>query len=94
MTVPSQQYKPIGSLAVEMAVASVLSAGVVTAVEVTLRSKTAIATPTSFITDNDLVNEVVSRAGLDEATTFTGYVLASSSTPGDDFVYVVTAAVT
>jgi len=93
MTVPTQMYRPVGTLAVEMAVASVLSSGVVTAVEITLRSKSSITTPATFITDNSLADEVVSRAGLDQDTTFTGYVLTSSSTPGDDYVYIITAAV-
>jgi len=93
MVVPIQQYKPIGTLTVEMAVASVLTSGVVTAVEITLRSKTTIATPATFITDNSLEHEVVSRAGLDEDTTFSSYAATSSSTPGDDYVYVVTATV-
>jgi len=93
MTVPTQTYKPVGTLAVEMAVASVLTAGVVTAVEVTLRSTTSLATPTTFITANGLESEVVSRAGLDEDTEFASYTLTSSSTPGDEYVYVITAAV-
>lgn len=93
MTIPTQQFKPIGTLAVEMAVASVLTSGVVTAVEVTLRSKSSLATPETFITDNSLESEVVSRAGLDEDTTFASYTTISSSTPGSDYLYVITAAV-
>lgn len=93
MPVPIQQYKPVGTLVVDMAVASVLTDGVVTAVEVTLRSKTSIAAPTTFISDNSLENEVVSRAGLDEDTEFASYALTSSSQQGADYLYVVTAAV-
>ena len=93
MTVPTQQYRPIGTLAVEMATASVLVAGVVTTVLVTLRSQSVLATPATFITDNSLENEVVSRAGLDEDTTFTGYTLASTTVHGTEYVYVITAAV-
>lgn len=93
MTVPSQQYQPVGTLAVEMAVASILTAGVVTAVEITLRSKSVLATPETFITDNSLAHEVVSRCGLDEDTTFASYAASSSTQYGSDYVYVVTATV-
>lgn len=93
MVVPIQQYKPIGTQAVDMAVATTLTDGVVTAVEITLRTKAALATPSTFITDNSLESEVVSRAGLDESTTFASYADTSSVQHGSDYVYVVTAAV-
>lgn len=93
MTVPTQQYRPIGTLAVEMATASVLVASVVTAVEVTLRSQSVLATPNTFISDNSLESEVVSRAGLDEDTTFAGYTTTSTTVHGTEYVYVITAAV-
>ena len=94
MTIQTQQYKPVGTLAVELAAASVLTDSVVTAVEITLRSKTSLATPDTFVTDNSLENEVVSRAGLDQDTTFASYATTSTTAIGDDYVYVVTAAVT
>lgn len=93
MTIQTQQYRPIGSLAVEIAVASVLTDSVVTAVEITLRSKTSLATPNTFITDNSLENEVVSRAGLDQDTTFSSYSTASTTQHGSEYVYIITAAV-
>lgn len=93
MTVPIQQFKPVGTLAVDMAVASVLTSGVVTAVEITIRSKTSLATPDTFISDNSLESEVLSRAGLDESSTLASYSTTSTTTPGSDYVYVITAAV-
>lgn len=93
MTTPQQQYKPIGTTAVEMAVASTFLQGDVTAVRVYLRTQTALATPETFITDNGLEQEVVSHAGLLEATAFVAYALVSSTAHGDDYVYVIDATV-
>ena len=93
MTTPQQQYKPIGITAVEMAVASTFLQGEVTSVRVYLRTQTALATPETFITDNGREQEVVSQAGLPEATAFASYSLVSSTTHGNDYVYVVDAKV-
>lgn len=94
MTVPIQQYRPIGTLAVDMAVATTLTSGVPSAIQITLRSRAIITTPTTFITDNALEQEVLSRAGLSEDMTLSAYVLADSSTEGFDYTYVLTAALT
>ncbi len=94
MSIQTQSFKPIGSLAVEIAVASVLTDAVVTSVEITLRSQTSLATPATFISDNSLESEVVSRAGLDQDTTFSSYVATSTTQYAAEYVYVITAAVT
>ena len=93
MTVPEQLYRPTGTSAVDMAVAVTVTSGVVTAVRITLRSRAVLATPATFVTDNSLEHEVVSRAGLDESTTFSAYTSVSSTTYGSDYVYVVDATV-
>ena len=93
MTVPTQQYRPIGTLTVEMATSGVLVSGVVTTVLVSLRSQSVLATPNTFIVDNSLESEVVSRAGLDEDTTFASYTTTSTTVHGTEYVYVITAAV-
>jgi hypothetical protein len=93
MTVPIQQYKPVGTHAVEMAVATTITSGSVVTVRVYLRSQASVATPSEFITDNSLEHEVVSRAGLDEDTTFASYELVSSSQSGSVYEYVVDATV-
>lgn len=93
MTVPTQQYKPVGTHAVDMAIASTVTSGSVVTVRVHLRSQASIATPEDFISDNDLEHEVVSRAGLDEGTTFSSYSSVSSAQHGAVYVYVVDATV-
>jgi hypothetical protein len=93
VTVPIQEYRPIGTHAVDMAVAMAMTNGEVTTVRIYLRSRSVIATPTSFISDNNLVSEVNSRAGLAEDTTYASYASVSSTTHGADYVYVVDATV-
>lgn len=93
MTVSTQQYKPVGTHAVDMAVASTVTSGSVVTVRVYLRSQAVIATPADFISDNSLEHEVVSRAGLDESTTFASYSSVSSTQHGGVYVYVVDATV-
>jgi len=93
MTVPIQTYKPIDTPAVELAVAVTSASATVTTVRIYLRSQSVLATPETFVTDNNLEQEVVSQAGLAEATTFAAYAAVSSTTHGDEYVYVVDATV-
>lgn len=93
MSVPTQQYKPVGTHAVDMAVSTTITDGAVVTVRVYLRSLQSVATPADFITDNSLEHEVVSRAGLDESTTFSSYSIVSSDTQGAYYTYVVDATV-
>jgi len=94
MTVPVQQYYPVGTQVVGMAVTTTLTSGVPSAVQITLHSREVLATPATFVTDNSLQPEVLSRAGLPEDSTLSDYALAASSTEGIDYVYVLTATVT
>lgn len=93
MTVPTQQYKPVGTHAVDMAIASTVTSGSVVTVRIYLRSQSTIATPEDFVSDNGLEHEVVSRAGLDEGTTFSAYSSVSSTQHGDVYVYIADATV-
>lgn len=93
MTVPTQTYKPISTPAVEIAVVTTSSSATVTTVRIYLRAQSTLATPETFVTDNALEHEVVSQAGLAEATTFTSYAAISSTTYGDEYVYIVDATV-
>lgn len=88
-----QEFRPIGTDAVELAVANALTSGSVTTVRVYVRSMTAIVTPIDFISDNELENEVVSRAGLPEATEFSTYTLVRTDTYDGVYVYVLDATV-
>jgi len=76
-----------------MAVSNALTSGAVTSVRIYLRSREAVATPTTFVSSNSLESEVISRAGLPEDTTFASYADVSSTTHGVDYVYVVDATV-
>lgn len=93
MAVPSQIHKPISTPAVEIAVATTSSSATVTTIRIYLRSQSVLATPETFITDNELEHEVVSAAGLAEAITFASYAAVSSAVHGDEYVYVVDATV-
>jgi hypothetical protein len=88
-----QEFRPVGTDAVELAVASALTSGSVTTVRIYIRSIATIVTPTTFITLNSLESEVVSRAGLPEATEFTAYVLVRTDVYGTEYVYVLDATV-
>jgi len=91
------QYHPVASGAISMAVTTLQTTVTGTTythtVRVHLRSTTVLATPNTFITDNGLEQEVVSRAGLDETTTFTTYTTVSNRDLGDYYEYVVDATV-
>jgi hypothetical protein len=86
-------YKPVGSLSVEMAVATALTSNVPTTVRIYLRTVTTLADPTTFITDNSLEHLVVSQAGLDEETEFSTYSAVSSESLGGYNYYVIDASV-
>lgn len=85
-------YHPVSSGVVELAVATAISSGAVTTIRIYIRSVAAIATPATYITDNSLEQEVISRAGLDEETELSTYSL-SSSTSADYYYYVIDATV-
>lgn len=89
----TQQYRPVGNLAVEVAVATAITSGVASTVRIYIRSKTAVVSPTTFITTHALEHEVVSHAGLSEDTEFSTYTLIRTDTYDDSFVYVVDATV-
>jgi hypothetical protein len=93
MTVPIQDYRPVGTLAVELSVASVVVSDVVTTIRVHVRSRAAVVAPTTFITDNSLEAEVVSRAGMSEDTTLDTYTLVRTDTYDDSYVYVLDVTV-
>ena len=87
-------YHPVNTLAVELAVATSVVNGAVTTVRVTLKSLVILATPLTYIADNNLQHEVVSQAGLAEDTTFSIYTLADSYTLGEHYYYVINALIT
>jgi hypothetical protein len=80
----------LGNQVVDMSVGTVLTAGVVTKILVTLKSAEALApSSTQFITDNNLVPEILVKAGLPRDGSFTTLNETSSNTQGDLFVVEV-----
>ena len=86
-------YHPINAPTVELAVATTLTSGVISTVRIYVRSRTAISSPTTYVTDNNLEHVVVSQAGMDEDTTFASYALVSSETLGAYYLVVLDATV-
>ena len=89
-------YYPTPHRTVEFAVAAVLVNSAVTSLLVTVRTVTPVVAPLTFVTDNELENEVISKAGLDEDTAvdFTTGVLDSSSIKGFYYIYNLSFSVT
>lgn len=74
----------LGSRAVSMAIATVLTAGVVTKILVTLKSVgPLLPSSTTFITNNNLIPEILVRAGLGEDEKFETLTELSTGTQGD-----------
>lgn len=88
-----QEFRPVGTDTVELAVASALTSGNVTIVRIYIRSIGAIVDPIAYITINNLEPEVVSRAGLPEATTLSTYALVRTDVYDTTYVYVLDATV-
>jgi hypothetical protein len=81
---------PLSNIVVEMSVGTVLIAGVVTKILITLKS-VSVLTPSStqFITDNNLIPEILVKAGLAKDESFTTLNETSTGTQGDLFVVEV-----
>lgn len=86
---PVIDYYPISHQAVDFAVATELVNGQVSEIRVTLRTVVVLATPLTFVTDNSLEQEVLSKAGLDEEleVTFDSGTLLGSSVQGPYYLY-------
>ncbi len=87
---PVIDYNPSAHQVVDMVVSTAITDGEVSSLEVKLRAKEVIADPLAFITTNSLGQEILSKAGLDEETPLLSGVLASSSTSGPDYIYILT----
>jgi len=85
-------HSPVGHESVEIIVASAVVDGAITVIRVTLRSVGVITTPLTFVTDNSLEQEVLSKGGFDEEldVTFTSGTLVSTETHGPYYVYKLT----
>ena len=86
-------YHPVDTIPVEIAAVATVVNGAATSVRIWLRSLAVISSPTTYITDNDLAQEVVSQAGLNEETEFSAYTLVSSHVLGSQYIYTVDATV-
>lgn len=86
-------YQPIGTDVVDIAAVATMVDGVATEVRIYLRSMVTLAAPTTYIPDNALEHEVISRAGLVESVTFASYTLVSSQTLGGIYNYVLDATI-
>jgi hypothetical protein len=93
---PVIDYYPIGHQAVDFALATTVVNNAVTEIRVTLRTLVALATPLTFVTDNSLEQEILSKAGLDEEleVRFDEGALDSETTSGPYFLYNLTFPVT
>lgn len=81
---------PLSNIVVEMSVGTVLTSGAVTKILVTLKSVN-VLTPSStqFITSNNLIPEILVKAGLPEDASFTTLNETSTGTQGDLFIVEV-----
>lgn len=91
VTVATFSENPLGHLVVEMSIGTVLTvSGAVSKILITLKS-VGVLTPTStqFIADNDLIPEILVRAGLAKDASFATLNETTSGTQGDLFIYKV-----
>ena len=93
---PVIDYYPISHQTVDFVVATELVNGQVSEIQVTFRTVTVIATPLTFITDNGLEHEIISKAGLDEElpVQFDAGTLVSETTEGPYYLYYLSFPVT
>jgi hypothetical protein len=89
-------YYPISHQAVDFALATTLVNGQVSEIRVTLRTTAVIVDPLTFVTDNSLEQEILSKAGLDEelAARFDEATLVNTITEGPYYLYSLSFPVT
>ena len=88
-------FYPLSHRLVEASLATEVSGGQVSKVKVWLRSRIELLpTALQFITDNSLLPEIISRAALDEETTFSSSQQLSYTTEGDYHLYQLEYTVT
>ena len=87
------QDQPISSPVVRLAYPYTLSSGEVSIVRILIESVSTIASPATYISDNSLEAEVLSKAGLDDDITFASYELSTSEQSDGLYVYVIDATV-
>jgi hypothetical protein len=86
---PVIDYYPIAHRAVDFAIATTVVNDAVTEIRVTLRTVEVLTTPLTFVTDNGLGHEILSKAGLDEELDvgFDEGTLAYETTEGPYYLY-------
>lgn len=93
---PVIDYYPIAHRAVDFALSTTLVNDQVSEIRVTFRTVAVIATPLTFVTDNGLEHEIISKAGLDEElpVQFDTGTLVYETTEGPYYLYYLSFPVT
>jgi len=92
---PVIDHYPTPHQTVEFAIAATLVDSAVSTIRVTLRSVGVLATPLTFVTDNSLEQEILSKGGYDEEldVDWANATLESQETSGSYEIYVLVYSV-